>query len=54
MGIRPLSAASDLEAELENLLEEALESGGLDPDQIRNIANETTAEWFRQTDMVEQ
>lgn len=45
MGIRPLSAVSDLTDELQNLLDEAL-GAGLEIDQVEEIAKEAISDWF--------
>jgi hypothetical protein len=44
MGIRPLSAISDLEEELYQLFEEAKDAG-LDPDQIVDVARKALRQW---------
>jgi hypothetical protein len=46
MGIRPLSAASDLEEELQNLMDETL-AAGLDCDQVEDITKKALRNWMK-------
>jgi len=47
MGIRPMSAVSDLTDEIQNLLDEAL-GAGLEIDQVEEIAKEAMADWSKE------
>lgn len=47
--IRPLSAASDLQAAIENLLDDAQEAG-LEPDQIETIVHDCVTSWLDKSD----
>ena len=47
MGIRPMSAASDLDNEIHTLLHESL-AAGLQPDQIQRCATEALDEWLEE------
>lgn len=47
MGIRPMSAVSDLTDEIQNLLDEAL-GAGLEIDQVEEIAKEAMDNWSKE------